>query len=268
MISAPWHKPFRGMQINKMHPLARGLVGCWLLNEGAGTRVFDSSGNGNDGDIINAVWVPDGLEFPGTFGKRVDVGNGKSLDIINQITTVAIINTNTITATSNILIGKFDGTSSADDSFFFRTDVANVQLYLRSSDGLSWTSAAKGGLPLKTNCFVAGTYDGKNIITYIDGIAGTPTAHTDTIRSNPTEDVSIGANSTSANVFNGCIFYAMIYNRALSPAEITWLHREPYAMFQQPVSPASLYYEAAVGAIAPTSTILGPLWGALAGPVG
>jgi hypothetical protein len=43
----PILKPIRGLQLNKSHPLARGLVGCWLLNEGTGHKVFDLSGNSN-----------------------------------------------------------------------------------------------------------------------------------------------------------------------------------------------------------------------------
>jgi len=36
-------KPIRGTMIRTGHPLAQGLFACWLLNEGGGTRVFDSN---------------------------------------------------------------------------------------------------------------------------------------------------------------------------------------------------------------------------------
>jgi len=42
-------KPVLGSQIQLGHPLARGLVGCWLMNEGSGDKVCDLSGNGNTG---------------------------------------------------------------------------------------------------------------------------------------------------------------------------------------------------------------------------
>ena len=59
-LGTPWQKPYRGIQLNRQHPLARGLVGCWLVNEGTGDKVFDYSGNGNNGILTNmdeADWV-------------------------------------------------------------------------------------------------------------------------------------------------------------------------------------------------------------------
>jgi hypothetical protein len=38
-------KPARGEQINKSRLLARGLVGCWMMNEGTGDKVFDLTGS-------------------------------------------------------------------------------------------------------------------------------------------------------------------------------------------------------------------------------
>jgi hypothetical protein len=66
------------------------LVGHWKLDEGSGTTVSDSSGQGNDGTIVNSpTWI-DGvlgaaLEFHGDptvygGGDYVDCGNGSSLD--------------------------------------------------------------------------------------------------------------------------------------------------------------------------------------------
>jgi len=45
----PYEKPMYGVLLNPYHPLARGLVGCWLFNEGGGNSVFDLSGYGNHG---------------------------------------------------------------------------------------------------------------------------------------------------------------------------------------------------------------------------
>ena len=45
------------------------VVGIWLLDEGQGTTVQDTSGNENDGKIVNAEWTEGkfgkGLEFDG-----------------------------------------------------------------------------------------------------------------------------------------------------------------------------------------------------------
>ena len=36
---------------------SESIVGIWLLDEGQGKSVKDSSGNGNDGEIVGAKWT-------------------------------------------------------------------------------------------------------------------------------------------------------------------------------------------------------------------
>jgi hypothetical protein len=64
-------KPPLGAQIDWSHPLARGLVGCWLMNEGSGARIYDLSGNGNHGTLTGGpLWKPGkagvGVYYDGT----------------------------------------------------------------------------------------------------------------------------------------------------------------------------------------------------------
>ena len=58
------------------------IVGIWLLDEGSGTDIKDTSGNGNDGKIINAKWtdgkIGKGLEFDGT--SRVEIPPSETID--------------------------------------------------------------------------------------------------------------------------------------------------------------------------------------------
>jgi len=50
-------KPPLGVQLNRKHPLARGLAGCWLMNEAAGDIINDLSGNANTGRFYgDVVW--------------------------------------------------------------------------------------------------------------------------------------------------------------------------------------------------------------------
>ncbi|MCK4883757.1 MAG: DUF2341 domain-containing protein, partial [Candidatus Diapherotrites archaeon] len=62
-----------------------GLVGSWHFSEGTGTRTVDSSGNGNDGTLINGpVWTTGkfgfGLQFDGV-DDFVAVGSDSNLDM-------------------------------------------------------------------------------------------------------------------------------------------------------------------------------------------
>jgi hypothetical protein len=59
------------------------IVGTWLFDEGAGDVAKDSSGNGNDGEVVGAEWVEGkfgkALEFDGV-ANRVDCGDVDALD--------------------------------------------------------------------------------------------------------------------------------------------------------------------------------------------
>ncbi len=80
----PVLKPVRGIRLNKSHPLARGLVGYWLFNEGSGNKVFDLSGNGNTGTFVgDVVWTPgqsgNAIYVPGS-NDYINCGNGSTLN--------------------------------------------------------------------------------------------------------------------------------------------------------------------------------------------
>ena len=85
-------KPSFYTALNRTHPLAKGLVGCWLLNENNGTIINDLAGT-NDGELINnAAWAitqkGPGLEFPTDGGSdRVDIGSINSSDPISGVPT-------------------------------------------------------------------------------------------------------------------------------------------------------------------------------------
>ena len=77
----PYHKPFRGIQINWAHPLARGLVGVWLMNEGTGNKIYDLSGNQHIGTFENTpTWEPDRIDFVSTGDDRINIGDKDTLD--------------------------------------------------------------------------------------------------------------------------------------------------------------------------------------------
>ena len=84
-------KPPVGAQIKWGHPLAQGLVGCWLFNEAAGGRAHDLSGRGNHGTLTEMAipptpdsgWNPGrtgiGLKFDNV-NDYVNCGNNASLN--------------------------------------------------------------------------------------------------------------------------------------------------------------------------------------------
>jgi hypothetical protein len=69
------------------------IAGMWLFDDDQGNITEDSSGNGNDGELINGPKLVDGkfgngLAFDGA-STYVNCGNGPSLDITEEITIMA-----------------------------------------------------------------------------------------------------------------------------------------------------------------------------------
>lgn len=238
MFTSPWQKPFRGMQINKAHPLARGLVGAWVLNEATGDKVFDLSGNSNHGTNNGADWVSNGLDFDGS--DYINCGNGATLQPVNAITIVTKVQIDSIGPVNSLVYKQTTGATRDGYNFDIRSAGPTVDFWLPNA--AAWNGVSTS---ITTGSYViVATYDRSYSRLYIDGIEKASAPYTHAITTN-TQVLQIGGRGIeTANYFDGTNEYVYIYNRALSAEEVAWLNREPYAMFEQPISPASLYYEA------------------------
>lgn len=88
-----------------------GLVAEWHFDEGSGTVLKDSSGNGNDGTIYGATWVEGkyekALSFDGV-DDYVEIQDSNSLDITDEITIEVLINANNLETTQAIFTKGMD----------------------------------------------------------------------------------------------------------------------------------------------------------------
>ena len=100
--------------------LLTGLVGHWTFDEGNGTVVGDSSGQGNNGTLENegAAWTAGhyggALSFPGTIGSgstRVIIPNSTALQnaITTAVTFAAWVRVDDISRDAPILAKEGDG---------------------------------------------------------------------------------------------------------------------------------------------------------------
>lgn len=53
-----YNKPPPGTPINWQHPLASGLIGCWIFNEGGGLTAYDATGRYGNGTLSGTTGVP------------------------------------------------------------------------------------------------------------------------------------------------------------------------------------------------------------------
>ena len=65
-LRPPGQKPLLGTSLDWNHPLSEGLIGCWVMNEGAGNKIYDLSGSGIHGVITGGIWVGQGINFNGS----------------------------------------------------------------------------------------------------------------------------------------------------------------------------------------------------------
>jgi len=270
-------KPELGRQINWAHPLAKGLVACWIMNEGGGDKIFDLSGNGNVGTLTNMTpatdWVGGKYGHALDFDGDDDYVNCGDIAFTTKISIVATLWCNTL-RDWNVIIDK-SSTAVVNNDLSIRLsldDSAPQKLRFKLwADG----NVAIGDVfsnsefPTQQWVHVVATYkSGSAMRLYLNGVKQTDE---DTGASGTIDDsafpVIIGEHVASANpvVWDGPISDVRLYNRTLSADEVMSLYREPYAMFEE--VPIWMYYSPAVGAVAPTGVLYGSLVGPFGGPI-
>jgi len=195
----------------------KGLLGHWSFDEGSGSTAMDASGLGNDGTITGAEWIPgkvgDGaLRFDGTTA-MVTVPHSPVMTLTDQLTISAWCYLNSTEGNQNVLQKEYMAIGEIREGGF-----ANVLNINNSWLIFNYTMHADGFLGSWHH--IAMTYDGTQVVNYLDGQVDTTYSQTGVVQAT-TADLGIGANSpwNDAN-FNGNIDDVRLYNIALSASEI------------------------------------------------
>ena len=232
-------KPPVGAVLNSGHPLAKGLVGNWLFNEPGGF-------------ISHNLASPSGyLTLTGGAFSGIGNFNGPALNLVSASSEYAEYAGTVASATPLSIAAWFNTTAAADivsitnsgQTNYFRLlvklDKGVNHLQTAYTDGV--TSNGNNGLLSPT--YTLGTWalgvavftDAQHSTVYLlpnqiqvssSGVAAIPTGLAFT---------EIGRFGTSGgNYLNGAIDSVCIWNRALTPDEVSWLYREPFAMLAPP----------------------------------
>ena len=245
----PQLKPIRGKFLPKPDGSPEGcliasLIGCWLMNEGSGDRIFDLSGNGNIGTFGSGAARP--VWQGGKFGSSVYYDGGDNVSCPNlgtlslPITIVASIKRSATGVWHPIFV-----THEVDNCYYGAALIiqSSDKVWLQYGDGDGNTqfdrNTRHGVSSLAANQWytIAGVIRGQNDMDiYLDGIddggsysgAGT------------TMDTSSGVPAfgrwpalSTDQYLTGNIEYVYLFNRALSASEISLLYREPFCMFAE-----------------------------------
>lgn len=179
---------------------------------GSGTTWNDLSGNDNNGTLVNGVAYSTAnggvMSFDGVNG-YVDCGNSTSVQITGSITLSAFVKANSVSGRGNILA------KNGNSGYRCRIDSASNPWWYVSGNTISgsainlnqWYNVVFIGNSSGLKIYVNNTLVASNSIPY-----------------NPSSAVAgnlyIGCFGPGSEVFNGLINDTLIYNRALTPAEI------------------------------------------------
>lgn len=215
-----------------------GLIAWWKLNEGSGTTILDSSGNGYDGTTVGCTWVNSAGTSCLSFNGQSDEVNLPSIDLLNlnSLTVVAWINSD-LTKVGFIVYhgssGEFElgngDLSQENETLNLNPTLAEFSVKLSDSNWYRVVST-----PMTPNTWhqiVAVWVEGSSLSIYVDGVlAGTNDAIANLGLFDPgswfPNSLGIYAQNQweQPDWFKGQMSNVMIYGRALSDSEIQTLY--------------------------------------------
>ena len=225
--SNPFDPLYSGPAVTNPVIPTNGLMAEWLFNGNAD----DSSGNGNDGVVYNAVLTNDRF---GNIGKAywfdgvncyIQINNS-FLNPVYSFTFNAWIKINQISSPYSTILSLGSNPGGNCTTLLLRID-ATFKLYY-----VFWYNSTTGiqnyaTTPLSTNSnnFISLSYSASEIKIYINGVLDYSVFYNDGAL--VTNNIYFGADSSyQQGYFSGIIDDVRIYNRALSSNEITVLYTE------------------------------------------
>jgi hypothetical protein len=242
----PLIKPLRGTQLNRTHPLARGLVRAWIMNENGGTLIYDRCARIAANFSGAPTWAA------GKYGSRIECdGTDDSIDntAILPITSYPF----TIIVSAVRCSGSYSNWYGVYQS---GVSLQRAAIYCSSTGFLTGIvqSGSSGGLSSTTSFAIGDEYWGafvgyssSNRSMFVNGrFEANTTAGKNFPASPNTESFARTWDGASPSYYAAKFNFVYAYNRALTDAEIAWLYREPFAMFEQ-VSGIGLLYTLPAG---------------------
>ena len=222
-----YNRPLPGARVNMAHPLAQGLVGCWLLNEQDGLRAMDSTPYGNHGRLTGFI-----SPIPGRFGgpyfdgtdDRIVITSPPSLPLGAAPCTYEVWFQAQRQPAATLERFLSRGASAFDleqagDAAIGGIAANNLGFYVVGSHvDVSETAVAN------TWYHFVVTYDGITARSYVNAVAKT----TQVVTANQSGDLVIGATG-SVSYIESRIALVRAWSKALVQSEITALYLSPYA---------------------------------------
>jgi hypothetical protein len=203
------------------------------FDAGAGTVAADSSGNGNNGTLLNGpVWTTGvtgrALRFDGS-NDEVTVADSASINSVTaQVTVAAWVYRTAAQASWAAVVSRQKGTANQEHYYLGFSNTGQYRWFVNTTSGYSST-ALGGTAPVGQWVYVVGTYDGAMVRFYVNGVQQFATARTGTFAPDTT-GLLIGAGSNDAahtpvEAFNGRVDAVQVYNVALTASQVLTLYQ-------------------------------------------
>ncbi len=238
MIDLLHQKPLLGRQINWAHPLAKGLIGCWVMNEGSGNKLFNLVNREYNLDFVNSpIWVPGEIGYSVLF----DDGSNQYLNFPGEIGILDypfsfFCGFNTDVQINQTLMG-IGSTGGGNDYYLLRLrDPADSDVLALSRTGTTTFASSAISYSVNTNHRAVAVFENDNLRkVWLDG--GNKGIGTGNNNFEPSDlEFSVGSANLAGGrslYFSGILDMPMVWNRALSDDQAEWIQREPNVIFQQ-----------------------------------
>ena len=232
----------------KGHPLTKGLIGCWLMNEASGIISRNAVhpvtlGILAGGTAFASSRFGSGISFDGASGTKVTMPYSAALGNVNAMSVRFVVKFNTIDTWLGI-VTSINGYSPESDARI-----------MRNADNEIHAQMATGGVAANLTTItttVAGiwydyvwTYDGSVQKCYLNGTYENQVVQSGVLSSD-TNALLIGQGYNNGWILDGTIDHIMFWDRALSANYVRSLYRDPFQMFRR--KPIELW-SAAIGAV-------------------
>lgn len=236
--------------LQRHHPLTRGLVAAWPMDDAGGKIVRDAAGTNHGTAQANGKWGPGpsggtAMTLNGS-SDYVNMGEESALQFIktNSFTISALVNLAALTEEGyiNYIYSNYlpDDYSGVEFATLYNGTLVGVIGFYNPADGWHRLGALTASGVINNGTWYHAVYVHRSTAAdflYVDGVDKTSTTFTDssafTYSANHT--VYIGARDyvmDSRYMGKGTIQDVRIYNRALSAAEVAEIYRDPWAIYR------------------------------------
>jgi large repetitive protein len=201
----------------------------WKLDETSGTSATDSSGNSRTGTYGTATSGGTSLLGDGS-GHSVALTESGSQHVTIASAAWMDVNSITVECLANLSSGTDGGNGDAIMSRYggggfnwllWRNTTGHWAVQIRNNSGTAYNVAAAASVTLNTTYHLAFTFDGSNVVLYVNGSNVGSTAVTGTVQTG-TEQLSVGwYSSSAATTPGGKVDEAAVYSTALSSSRIS-----------------------------------------------